>query len=96
VPIDSEALGNPIDAKTGLPRPDILCKNMCWVLDEVLLRLRGAEFCGHKVRAVKALPVTCDSACGAECGCSFGFISEDERLAMRASHKASNPVRAAQ
>jgi hypothetical protein len=94
VPIDSEALGSPVDPVTGLLRPDILRKNMLWVLDEVLLRLKGEEFCGHEVCAVKSLLVACEGACEGTCNCTFGFITGEERVAMCTFYKASEEARA--
>lgn len=94
VPIDSEALGDPVDPATGLVKPDVLHQNLLWVQDEVVLRLKGAEFCGLEVRTSVPLPVRCNGVCGAECTCTFGFISEEERLAMRKFYKPSEQVRA--
>jgi hypothetical protein len=89
VSIDSAALKDPVDPETGELRSDMLRKNMAWVLDEVQLHLKGAEFCRHEVHAVKCLPVACNGACSGVCTCVFGLILAKEREAMRAFHKGS-------
>lgn len=96
VPIDSTALGDPVDPTSGEILPAVSIANMRWVLSEVRLWLVGAEFCGIEIQEVsQAAPMKCVGTCVAgSYSCRVVFISEETRLPLRAFHGSSNRKRA--
>lgn len=87
VPIDSQPFGDAFDLEKGVIDQEKVRANLQWELDEVRSRLSEGEFCGFPLRVEQARPVVCQGGCEEPCLCELGFVSNEERAALRTYYR---------